>query len=126
MAALKPRVEVPVKPHVFEAMQSVDMDTLGKCSETELRPVLPGLVRMALCSPLDSSEQGSKLRKTALIYLSALEVVNNIVGLLSIDFHSLEQDVKKEQQLRWLSPYLSLSLSRFGYTTLIVETCVKE
>jgi len=32
--------------------------------------------------------------------LSRIELVNSIVALLSIDFHALEQDVKKEQQLR--------------------------
>ena len=100
MSSVRSKMKAPVKTHVFEAMQSVDIDTLGKCSESDLRPVLPALVRMALCSPLDSSERGSRLRKSTLKYLSGLEVVNNIVGLLSIDFHSLEQDVKKEQQLR--------------------------
>jgi integrator complex subunit 2 len=32
--------------------------------------------------------------------LSRIELVNSIVALLSIDFHALELDVKKEQQLR--------------------------
>ncbi len=32
--------------------------------------------------------------------LSRIELVNSIVALLSIDFHALEQDVKKEQQLK--------------------------
>ena len=32
--------------------------------------------------------------------LSRIELVNSIVALLSIDFHALETDVKKEQQLR--------------------------
>ncbi|XP_076453054.1 integrator complex subunit 2-like [Babylonia areolata] len=100
MRSVRSKMKVPVKTHIFDAMQSMDIDTLGKCSESDLRPVLPGLVRMALCSPLDSSERGAALRKSILIFLSGLEVVNNIVGLLSIDFHSLEQDVKKEQQLR--------------------------
>lgn len=100
MTCTQSRMKIPVKTHVFEAMQSVDIETLGKCNESDLRPILPALVRMSLCLPLDSSERGSRLRKSTLIYLSGLEVVNNIVGLLSIDFHSLEQDVKKEQQLR--------------------------
>lgn len=29
-----------------------------------------------------------------------IELVNNLVALLSIDFHALEMDVRKEQQLR--------------------------
>lgn len=32
--------------------------------------------------------------------LSRIELVNSIVALLSIDFHALETDVRKEQQLR--------------------------
>ena len=32
--------------------------------------------------------------------LSRIELVNNLVALLSIDFHMLETDVRKEQQLR--------------------------
>ncbi|KAK7483426.1 hypothetical protein BaRGS_00025366 [Batillaria attramentaria] len=100
MASLLGGISVPVKTHVFEAMQSVDICALAKCTETELRPVLPALVRMALCSPLDTSDRGANLRRATLKILSGIEVVNNIVGLLSIDFHALEQDVKKEQQLR--------------------------
>lgn len=100
MATLRSKMKMPVKTHVFEAMQSIDIDALGKCSESDLRPVLPALVRMALCQALDSSDRGDRLRTSISVSLSGLEVVNNIVGLLSIDFHSLEQDVKKEQQLR--------------------------
>ncbi|PVD31271.1 hypothetical protein C0Q70_06683 [Pomacea canaliculata] len=100
MASYLPGIKIPVKTHVFEAMQSVDIETFERCSESELRPILPALVRMALCSPLDSSERGDRLRKATLKILSGMEVVNNIVGLLSIDFNALEQDVKKEQQLR--------------------------
>jgi hypothetical protein len=92
----------PVKPTVFEAMQNVDIDRLSKFTESELRCVLPGIVRMALCSPLDLSDRGVKLRKSTLIILSGLEVVNNIVGLLSIDFNALETDVRKEIQLRYV------------------------
>ncbi len=32
--------------------------------------------------------------------LQGIEVVNSLVGLLSIDFHALEQDARKEQQMR--------------------------
>ncbi|XP_041348716.1 integrator complex subunit 2-like [Gigantopelta aegis] len=91
---------VPVTSRIFLAMKNVDIDTLSRCSETDLRPVLPSLVRMALCSPLDSSEEWTQGRKDILKILSGLDIVNSIVALLSIDFHALEQDVKKEQQLR--------------------------
>ncbi|GFR61653.1 integrator complex subunit 2 [Elysia marginata] len=92
--------DIPVKPHVFCAMQRMDTDILSVCTETELRPVLPGLTRMALCASLDASDSGKLLRKKVLGTLSKTEAVNNIVEVLSIDFHALEQDVKKEQQLR--------------------------
>ncbi|XP_067686242.1 integrator complex subunit 2-like isoform X2 [Haliotis asinina] len=90
----------PVKCVVFQAMQSVDIDALSECSESDIRPVLVSLVRMALCSPLETSDSWTKARKDVLKILSGLDVVNSIVALLSIDFHALEQDVKKEQQLR--------------------------
>ncbi|GFO32797.1 integrator complex subunit 2 [Plakobranchus ocellatus] len=93
-------MDAPVRQHVFSAMQRMDTEALSTCSETELRPVLPGLTRMALCGSLDNSENGKLLRKRVLGILSKTEAVNSIVEVLSIDFHALEQDVKKEQQLR--------------------------
>lgn len=89
-----------MKPHIFKAMQTMDTDALVAAEDEDLRPVLPGLVRMALCAPLDASENGKTVRKKVLAILSRLQVVNSIVDMLSIDFHALEQDVKKEQQLR--------------------------
>lgn len=89
-----------VKTEVFQAMQNVDIMALNKCKERDLRAVLPCLVRMALCKPLDESEEWTTAKKEVLKILSGIEVVNNIVALLSIDFHALEQDVRKEQQLR--------------------------
>ncbi|CAG5122619.1 unnamed protein product [Candidula unifasciata] len=94
------KIEVPVKPHVFKAMQTIDTEALASASDDDLRPVLAGLVRMALCAPLDASVHGKQTRMKILAILSRLEVVNSIVDMLSIDFHALEQDVKKEQQLR--------------------------
>ena len=93
--------ELPsVSEKVFRAMQTLDIAALSGCSDSELRPVLPGLVRMALCSPLDDSDAGKQLQKSVFAILSRLEVVNSIVSMLSIDFHALEQDVTKEQKLR--------------------------
>ncbi|XP_062598976.1 integrator complex subunit 2-like [Saccostrea cucullata] len=89
-----------VESRVFQAMQNVDVSTLNKLREKDLRPVLPCLVRMALCKPLDESESWATAKKDVLKILSGIEVVNSIVALLSIDFHALEQDVNKEQQLR--------------------------
>ena len=90
----------PVCPATFQAIQNVDIDMLSELTEVQLRPILPCLVRMSLCAPLDTSERWTQERKKILKCLSGIEVVNNLVGLLSIDFHALEQDARKEQQLR--------------------------
>lgn len=89
-----------VAPKVFRAIQNVDIEELSKCTEQELRPILPCLVRMSLISPLDTSKKCSKQKLDILTIISGIEIVNSIVALLSIDFHVLEADVKKEQQLR--------------------------
>ena len=90
----------PVSPRVFSAIQSVNTKELAKCSEKEVRPILPCLVRMSLISPLDTTNECIEARKEILTILSGIESVNSMVALLSIDFHSLEIDVRKEQQLR--------------------------
>ena len=95
--------KVSVKTGVFQAMQSVDIKRLEEFEPQALRPVLPCLVRTALCGPVDKSAHWTKARKDVLKILAGIEDVNSIVALLSIDFHALEQDVKKEQQLRFVS-----------------------
>lgn len=94
-------ISVSVSPQTFEAIQNVDINLLSTLSDEELRPILPCLVRMSLCAPLDSSERWTRERKKILQCLSGIEIVNSLVGLLSIDFHALEQDARKEQQLRY-------------------------
>nr|CAG4651591.1 EOG090X0154 [Triops cancriformis] len=89
-----------VHPDLFRAMQHVDMESLAQLSLHQIRPVLPCLVRMSLITPLDLSRECALARKTVFKILSGIELVNSIVGLLSIDFHALEIDVRKEQQLR--------------------------
>jgi len=89
-----------VDPRVFKAIQNVDITELSKCTPKEIRPILPCLVRMSLISPLDNTRECAEGRKEILTLLSGIELVNSIVALLSIDFHALESDVKKEQQLR--------------------------
>ena len=89
-----------VSPQTFSGIHNVDIDRLSALPESALRPILPCLVRMSLCAPLDSSARWTLERKKILKCLSGVEVVNSLVGLLSIDFHELEQDAKKELQLR--------------------------
>uniref|UniRef100_A0A8B9HIT2 Integrator complex subunit 2 n=2 Tax=Astyanax mexicanus TaxID=7994 RepID=A0A8B9HIT2_ASTMX len=89
-----------VSPYAFEAMQKVDVMRLAALSDPELRLLLPCLVRMALCAPADQSNAWAQDKKLILRLLSGVEAVNSIVALLSVDFHALEQDARKEQQLR--------------------------
>ncbi|XP_068186995.1 integrator complex subunit 2 [Antennarius striatus] len=89
-----------VSPFAFEAMQKVDVVRLAALSDPELRLLLPCLVRMALCAPADQSQAWAQDKKLILRLLSGVEAVNSIVALLSVDFHALEQDARKEQQLR--------------------------
>ncbi|XP_063236508.1 integrator complex subunit 2 [Bacillus rossius redtenbacheri] len=89
-----------VSPRVFKALLNVDISELTNCTAQEIRPVLPCLVRMSLISSLENTRECVEGRKEILTLLSGIEHVNSIVALLSIDFHILETDVKKEQQLR--------------------------
>ncbi|KAK5638910.1 hypothetical protein RI129_013205 [Pyrocoelia pectoralis] len=89
-----------ISPKVFHAIQDVNIDELAKCTEQEIRPILPCLVRMSLISPLDTSKKCTQQKIDILTIISGIEYVNSIVALLSIDFHALESDVRKEQQLR--------------------------
>uniref|UniRef100_A0A8D0CEV5 Integrator complex subunit 2 n=1 Tax=Scleropages formosus TaxID=113540 RepID=A0A8D0CEV5_SCLFO len=89
-----------VSPYAFEAMQKVDVVCLAALSDPELRLLLPCLVRMALCAPADQSHSWAQDKKLILRLLSGVEAVNSIVALLSVDFHALEQDARKEQLLR--------------------------
>lgn len=89
-----------VSPCAFEAMQKVDVVRLAALRDPELRLLLPCLVRMALCAPADQSQSWAQDKKLLLRLLSGVEAVNAIVALLSVDFHALEQDANKEQQLR--------------------------
>ena len=84
----------------FQAIRSVSVSELSQLRDDEIRPLLPCLVRMALCSPVDESAKWTEARKEVQKLLSGLEVVNSIVALLSVDFNLLEQDALKEQQLR--------------------------
>ncbi|KAK2562342.1 Integrator complex subunit 2 [Acropora cervicornis] len=91
--------EIPTA-RAFQAIRSVSISELSLLRDEELRPLLPCLVRMALCSPVDESAKWTEARKEVQKLLSGLEIVNSIVALLSVDFNLLEQDALKEQQLR--------------------------
>lgn len=85
-----------VTARVFAAMQNLDITSLASYPETEIRPVLPSLVRMSLLSPLDNTESSMESRKQILAVLIGIEVVNSIVSYLQVNYHELENDLKKE------------------------------
>lgn len=89
-----------VSPQVFTAISSLNMDEILKLDESQVRVLLPSFVRIALCRSLDNSSYWVREKKKILEVLSNYEASNLIVTLLSIDFHSLELEVKREQQLR--------------------------
>ena len=85
-----------VSPRAFEAIRLVDVALIHELGEWELRPLLPCLVRMALCQPLDAGVEWAESKKSILQRLSKTEAANSIVNLLAIDFHCLDADFKKE------------------------------
>ena len=91
---------------VFQALQNLDVDKLAEVPEQELRAVLPCLSRLSLITSLDQSAECTQSKRTIFEILSGREIVNSIVGLLSIDFHALEVDVKKEQLLRYVNQFI--------------------
>lgn len=106
-------VDIPVSSKAFNSIRDMDLSVLESLSVTELRPFLPCLVRMALCQPLDSSEEWIERKKKILQKLSESEMVDSIVSLLSVDFHTLDQEVKKELMSRnkIAAPHESILLS---------------
>lgn len=90
----------PVSARAFTAMQNLNIIELANCEQNELRPLLPSLVRMTILTPLDNTKRTIDTRKQILALLVSIEEVNNIVALLQIDYHELEIDIRKEQQLR--------------------------
>lgn len=94
----------PVSVRTFTAMRLVDVEAIAGLSDEELRPVLPCLVRMALCVPIDAGDQWLQQKKFILMKLSTSERANAIVSLLSVDFHALDGDLRKEMQIRSRPP----------------------
>ncbi|KAI1291959.1 Integrator complex subunit 2 [Halotydeus destructor] len=81
-------------------MRDLDADAMESMAASEIRPLMPSLVRMALCMSPDSSQDWVQRKKKILKKLSSNETANSIVSLLSVDFHALDIDVKKEVLLR--------------------------
>lgn len=90
-----------VSARSFSAMQVLNIAELAQYPEREIRPFLPSLTRMALLSPMmENTTFWAEARKQILSILVGVEVVNDIVALLQVNYHEMEIEVRKEQQLR--------------------------
>ena len=88
-----------VSSRVFKAVQTVDVEALSQVPDLELRPVLASLVRMSLIASLDKSSACYEGRTAVLRILSRVELVNNLVALLSIGKISIF--IKKSSNQIW-------------------------
>lgn len=90
-----------VSARAFGAMQVLNVTEMSQLPAHEIRPVMPSLTRMALLSPMqDNSPQWIETRKKILSILVGVEAVNDIVALLQVNYHEMEIEIRKEQQLR--------------------------
>ena len=73
----------------FRFSRNACISKLQELSDHDLRALLPSLVRMSQCPSLDEGLHWQDARKEIQKLLCGLEVVNSIVGLLSVDFGCL-------------------------------------
>lgn len=85
---------------VFLAMQTMNISVLKTFPPNEIRKILPSLVRMSLLSHIQNTKSKMDLRREVLSLLVEIEVVNNIVQYLQVNYNELENELKKEQQQR--------------------------
>lgn len=91
----KPRI----KPEVYQAIQNIDCEKIHKADRKHIRPLLPCIVRMTVCHPLDlSSSWADKIQDFwQIIYHD--ENVNGIISILDINYLHLEKDTEAEKNL---------------------------
>lgn len=90
-----------VSARAFSGMQVLNVAEMALLPPNEIRPFLPSLTRMALLSPMqDNTPEWVDTRKKILSILVGVEVVNDIVALLQVNYHEMEVEIRKEQQLR--------------------------
>ena len=73
----------------FHFARNVCISKIQELSDDDVRALLPSLVRMSQCPSLDESGHWHEARKEIQKLLCGLEIVNSIVGLLSVDFGCL-------------------------------------
>ncbi|XP_028396376.1 integrator complex subunit 2-like [Dendronephthya gigantea] len=84
----------------FHVARNVCISKLQELSDHDFRALLPSLVRMSQCPSLDESSHWQEAKKEIQKLLCGMEIVNSIVGLLSVDFGCLRQDCLKEKQIQ--------------------------
>lgn len=92
--------DTQITSRVFLAMQTMDIGVLKTFQKNEIRKILPSLVRMSLLSHIQNTKSKMDLRREVLSLLVEIEVVNNIVQYLQVNYNELEIELKKEQQQR--------------------------
>uniref|UniRef100_A0A336MQH9 CSON004873 protein n=1 Tax=Culicoides sonorensis TaxID=179676 RepID=A0A336MQH9_CULSO len=103
-----------VSARAFSAMKVLNIAELATYPAEEIRPILPSLARMTLLSPMvENTPAWAESRKQILSILVGVEVVNVIVALLQADYHEMEMEVKKEQQLRQKIGYTQQDSAQF-------------
>lgn len=79
----------------FQVARNACIEKLEELNDRDIRALLPSLVRMSQCDSLDESVHWKHARKEIQKLLCGLEVVNSIVGLLSVDFGCLRYTENK-------------------------------
>lgn len=86
---------------VFKSISQLDVNDLLNLSLEEIRPLLPVLVRMSLCAPLNTSEDWKLKKKQFIQILSGIDAVNRIILFLQVqDFDKLQDDAVKDHRLQ--------------------------
>lgn len=88
-------------PQVFAAIQSAGIDKFETLSQSEIRCVLPTLVHGTNCESTNTENESFQyFQKRIRMKIAAGKAVDDILSVLNIDFHSVQEDVLKEQHLR--------------------------
>lgn len=84
----------------FKLIQTLNLDQIANLPVQEKRIILPCLSRMCLCETLDVSTRWKENRKKIKQILIDFIEVNNITQIIKFDYIQLENEVKKEINLR--------------------------
>ena len=81
--------------YVYNALRTGNITALESCPPRDLLPVLPSLVRLAICPPLDKSDFWYRQSKRFIPLITSHHAANLISSLSAVDFSALEADTVK-------------------------------